>query len=153
MQFHYAIGRNICLSSDRTIATHLSEDYCNGYVFTSRPIRPGEKLIIEVAAVDLDYVGGLAFGMTTCDPAEVRVTELPDDSDQLLDRPEYWVVHKDVCVKPEVGDRLTFYLTRKGESLSILIANFYVCLRGKVHESVVTADMYSVSSRKLLCQP
>lgn len=138
MQFHYAIGRNICLSSDRTIATHLSEDYCNGYVFTSRPIRPGEKLIIEVAAVDLDYVGGLAFGMTTCDPAEVRVTELPDDSDQLLDRPEYWVVHKDVCVKPEVGDRLTFYLTRKGESLSILIANFYVCLRGKVHESVVT---------------
>lgn len=115
MPFHYAIGRNICLSSDKTIATRLSEDYCNGYVFTSRPLHPGERLTVEVTGIDLDYVGGLAFGMTACDPTEIRVCELPDDSDQLIDRPEYWVVHKDVYVAPEVGDKLAFYLTRRGK--------------------------------------
>lgn len=125
MPFHYAIGRNICLSSDRTIATRLSEDYCNGYVFTSRPLRPGERLTVEVTGIDLDYVGGLAFGMTACDPTEIRVCELPDDSDQLIDRPEYWVVHKDVYVAPEVGDKLAFYLTRRGRFCYMTLTLYY----------------------------
>jgi len=74
-----------------------------------------------VTAVERDYVGGLAFGMTSCDPNYLRGTDLPDDSDLLLDRPEYWVVHKDVCAKPEVGDELSFSLTSSGESYTIKV--------------------------------
>ena len=65
-------------------------------------------------ATDGTFCGGLAFGMTACDPATVRQDELPDDSDLLLDRAEYWVVNKDVCAQPEVADELSFTLTHEG---------------------------------------
>jgi len=114
MQFHVTIGRHISLSVDRLVATRLPQDYCNGYVFTSRPLQLGETLGLTILRVDSDFVGGLAFGMTSCDPATVRVQELMDDSDLLLDRSEYWVVHKDVCTNPEVHDELSFHLSDKG---------------------------------------
>ena len=59
--------------------------------------------------------GGLGFGMTATDPATVLAAELPDDADQLLDRPEYWVVNKDVCSPLDVADQLSFHLTTDGE--------------------------------------
>ena len=112
--FHAITGRNVCLNSDKTIAVRLVEEYCNGYVFTNRPLGIGEKLVIQILSVDKAYVGGLAFGMTACEPTDIVSDELPDDSDLLLDRPEYWVVNKDVCSSPEVGDELSFHMTEEG---------------------------------------
>jgi len=108
------MGRNICLSSDGGVAVRRVEDYCNAYVFTRRPFRPSETLVIQVMSVDLAYTGGLAFGMTCCDPGTLSAEVLPDDSDLLLDRPEYWIVNKDVCANAEIADELTFYLTDEG---------------------------------------
>ena len=71
--------------------------------------------MIQILSVEKAYVGGLAFGMTACDPLCVNPDDLPDDSDLLLDRPEYWVVNKDVCSAPEVGDELSFHLTEAGQ--------------------------------------
>ena len=50
---------------------------------------------------------------------------LPDDSDLLLDRPEYWVVNKDVCAKAQVADELTFYLTEDGRCRDFLTLTEY----------------------------
>lgn len=115
MPFHQLHGRSVMLSADRMVARRAPDEYCNGYVFTCRALHLGERLVMSVAAVERDYVGGLAFGMTSCDPHCLRVTELPDDADLLLDRSEYWVVHKDVCTKPDVGDELSFSLTSSGQ--------------------------------------
>lgn len=123
LPFHTVIGRSICLSSDKTIAVRLVEEYCNGYVFTSRPLTCGQKLVIQVLSIDRTYVGGIAFGMTACDPTTLNGIEFPDDSDFLLDRPEYWIVNKDVCTNPEVGDELSFHLTVEG----ILTMTFFMC--------------------------
>ncbi len=112
--FHTITGRNVCLNSDKTIAVRLVEEYCNGYVFTSRPMRMGEKFVMQILAIDRAYSGGLTFGMTACDPSDIPSDQLPDDSDLLLDRPEYWVVNKDVCSAPEVGDELSFHMTEEG---------------------------------------
>jgi len=71
--------------------------------------------------VDKDLPGGLAFGVTACDPASVKLNELVDDSDLLLDRPEYWVVRKDVYTNPTVGDELGFHLTEKGLLLLVIL--------------------------------
>nr|KAG5700647.1 hypothetical protein BaRGS_015477 [Batillaria attramentaria] len=60
VQLHTLSGRNVCVSSDRTVAVRLH---------------------------------------------------------LLLDRPEYWVVNKDVCRNPEVGDELSFAVTNEGEVL------------------------------------
>ena len=61
--------------------------------------------------------------MTSCDPDELRATYpdadevLGDDPDVLMDRPEYWVVVKNVPSDPtsEIGDELTFKLTDDGQ--------------------------------------
>ncbi|CAL1535581.1 unnamed protein product [Lymnaea stagnalis] len=115
LHLHMLQGKNIRVSSDRTIAVRLREEYCNAFVFTARPIRCGETIVIQVLSIDRSYIGGLGFGLTACDPTKVDPNSLPDDSDLLLDRLEYWVVNKDVCRNPEVGDELSFYLTESGE--------------------------------------
>lgn len=112
--FHSVQGRNILLDVEKTVAMRRREEYCNGYVFTSRPVR-NEVIVLQILAIDRSYVGGLAFGFTTCDPCCLTFNELPDDADQFLDRREYWVVNKDVCRSPDVGDELSFHLTPEGE--------------------------------------
>ena len=107
-------GRHVVLSSDGLTAVRVAGEYCNAYMFTSRPLLCGECLVIQVLAADKDFHGGLAFGMTACDPMTISAEELPDDSDLLLDRPEYWVVNKDVYSTAEVGDELSFHLTESG---------------------------------------
>lgn len=114
MPFHINSGRNVFFSHNFTVASRERNDYCNGYVFTNRPLVPGEKLVISILSITNEYSGGLAFGMTSCNPNAVNKSNLPDDSDFLLDFPDYWVVHKDVCTKPEINDELTFHLTLSG---------------------------------------
>ncbi|XP_076368522.1 E3 ubiquitin-protein ligase neur isoform X2 [Tachypleus tridentatus] len=115
LQFHRTKGCNINLSNDRTVAERNDSHYCYGYVFTSRPLRVGERLVIQVTKTEQMYVGALAFGLTSCDPATVNGIDLPEDADSLLDRPEYWVVKKDIGNSPQLGDELTFLITNSGE--------------------------------------
>uniref|UniRef100_A0A6M2E0Q8 Putative notch signaling protein n=1 Tax=Xenopsylla cheopis TaxID=163159 RepID=A0A6M2E0Q8_XENCH len=60
------------------------------------------------------FVGALALGLTSCDPAKLTQADLPDDSEMLLDRPEYWVVTK-IAGNPERDDQISFCLTATGE--------------------------------------
>ncbi|XP_052772432.1 protein neuralized-like isoform X1 [Mya arenaria] len=115
LPFHNLCGRNIRISPDQLIATRTKDEYCNAYVFTSRPLRCGEKIVVQVQGVDRSFIGGLAFGFTSCDPTTLKEEDLPDDADLLLDRLEYWVVNKDVCRSPEIEDELGFHLTNEGE--------------------------------------
>lgn len=113
--FHRTRGRNVQLSQDKLIATRVETEFCQGYVFTARPIRIGEKLIVQVLRTEPMYVGALAMGLTSCDPATLTPSDLPDDSDLLLDRPEYWVVSKDIASNPVRGDEIIFSITPNGE--------------------------------------
>lgn len=113
--FHRTKGRNITLSADKLTATRADSEYCQGYVFTARPITIGEKLIVQILRTDTMYVGALALGLTSCDPASLQASDLPGDSDLLLDRPEYWVVTKDVAANLNRGDEVTFCVTANGE--------------------------------------
>ncbi|KAI0216017.1 Protein neuralized [Lamellibrachia satsuma] len=119
LPFHATTGRNVLMSRNKTIAQRLPNKLSNGYAFTERPVQCGETLVIQITSIlpadDGVYIGGLAFGMTTCDPADLTSGDLPDDSDLLLDRLEYWIVNKDVCLKPQIDDKLSFHLTPQGE--------------------------------------
>lgn len=72
---------------------------------------------LQIVTIDTSFTGGLTVGMTACDPETLNSGDLPDDSDQLLDRPEYWVVHKDVITAAEVGDELSFSISNDGECI------------------------------------
>lgn len=113
--FHTTRGSNVALSADKLIAARVESEFCQGYVFTARPIRINEKLIVQVLRTERMYVGALALGLTSCDPATLQPSDLPDDSEQLLDRPEYWVVSKDIASSPSRGDEIAFMITSAGE--------------------------------------
>ncbi|XP_014255478.1 protein neuralized isoform X2 [Cimex lectularius] len=115
LPFHRTRGKNIRLSNDRCIATRYATEFAQGYVFTARPIQLGEKIVVQVLATDHMYLGALALGLTSCDPAHLSPHDLPDDADLLLDRREYWVVNKDVAGGPRRGDELAFCITTSGE--------------------------------------
>lgn len=44
----------------------------------------------------------------------LRPESLPDDSDDLLERGEYWVGIKDVAAKPNETDELAFWMNESG---------------------------------------
>lgn len=117
IQFHTTRGRNVLLENDRTIAIRTEGEFCQGYVFTNRPISCGEQFVIQILKTDSIYGGSLAIGLTSCNPGNLSMGELPDDSDNLLDRPEYWVVSKDLgqIVQMNQGDEIKFTVTVSGE--------------------------------------
>ncbi|MPC48121.1 protein neuralized-like isoform X1 [Portunus trituberculatus] len=115
LPFHRVRGRNVRLNNDRTVAARTETEYSHGYVFTARPLRPGERLVVQVLHVEAMYVGALAFGLTSANPAGLEPSELPEDCDLLLDRLEYWVVSKDVAASPQPADELAFALSHQGE--------------------------------------
>ena len=115
LPFHRVKGRNIKFNNDRTVACRQETEYSHGYVFSGRPLRPGERLVIQVLGTEAMYVGALAFGLTSSNPAGLEPADLPEDCDLLLDRPEYWVVSKDVAASPQPGDELAFTLSQRGE--------------------------------------
>ncbi|XP_031777750.1 protein neuralized isoform X3 [Nasonia vitripennis] len=115
LPFHPTRGRNIRFSNQQCVATRTDTEFCHGYAFTNRPLVLGERLVVQILATEPMYVGALALGLTSCDPARLSVEDLPDDSDLLLDRPEYWVVSKDVASMPQPGDEIAFTVTHFGE--------------------------------------
>lgn len=114
LSFHASTGPNINLNGCSTIAWRQEDEYSNGYVFTAQPLVLGDRVVTQVLATENMYIGSLAFGLTSCDPASLDTDSLPEDSDMLLDRPEYWVVSKDVANTPDVGDELSFSVNGDG---------------------------------------
>ncbi|KAF1746957.1 hypothetical protein GCK72_023415 [Caenorhabditis remanei] len=115
IRFHHVKGCHITLNPFRNIATRDQAEYSQGYVFTERPIKNNEKVMIQITEVQRLYEGGLAFGVTCCDPATIRVAELPEDSSDLVEMPEYWVGIKDIALQPKANSILSFWITDSGE--------------------------------------
>ncbi|KAK2705470.1 hypothetical protein QYM36_015756 [Artemia franciscana] len=46
--FHRTRGRHVRLSADNCLAWRSEGEFCQGYVFTARPIKTGEKLIVMI---------------------------------------------------------------------------------------------------------
>ncbi|XP_072941153.1 protein neuralized isoform X2 [Epargyreus clarus] len=115
LSLHRTRGRNVQFVNDRGVAARIEAEFCQGYVFTARPMCPGQTIIVQILATESAYAGSLAIGLTSCDPAILRPCDLPDDAEQLLDRPEYWVVRRDAANGLRRGDELAVTLTLDGE--------------------------------------
>ncbi|CAG5057680.1 unnamed protein product [Parnassius apollo] len=115
LSLHRTKGRNVRFGNDRGIAARIAEESCQGYVFTARPVHPGQTIVVQILATESEFDESLAIGLTSCDPATLRPRDLPDDSEQLLDRPEYWVFRRDSANDLGRGDELAVTLTVNGE--------------------------------------
>ncbi|XP_061542390.1 E3 ubiquitin-protein ligase NEURL1B isoform X1 [Phycodurus eques] len=114
LHFHPIRGSDIVLSADRSAACIHFLDSSRTIVFSDRPLHTGETLYVEVGHLGLPYFGALLFGLTSCDPASLHAGDLPADPEVLLDRKEYWVVHRGFPM-PCSGDVLSFSLLPNGE--------------------------------------
>ena len=110
-------GKNVSISNSGDVAARLETEFSNGYVFLDSPMQPGESLVVRIMETEATYIGSIAFGLTTADPRYLKSSELPEDSDLLSQRPEYWVHTKDVLSDPQDGDELTFSLSLDGAVL------------------------------------
>ncbi|CAG9789866.1 unnamed protein product [Diatraea saccharalis] len=115
LSLHRTKGRNVQFVNDRGVAARVDAEFCQGYVFTARPMRPGQTIVVQILATESAYAGSLAIGLTSCDPANLRPSDLPADAELLLDRPEYWVVRRDAANGLGRGDELAVTLTVDGE--------------------------------------
>lgn len=114
LHFHLVRGSDVTLSAERLAAWINFLDSSRTLVFSDRPLRVGETLYVEVGHLGLPYFGALMFGLTSCDPASLHASDLPADPDVLLDRKEYWVVHRGFPM-PCPGDVYSFTLLPSGE--------------------------------------
>ncbi|CAN7986198.1 unnamed protein product, partial [Ixodes hexagonus] len=118
LAYHVVRGPNVKFPAlDRQVAER--EDLLRGraFVFSSRTVRPNERLQVKVVGVDNSFSESLTFGLTTCNPSSLKdtVRSLPEDTDALYDRPEYWVFKKDI--KCGLDDELVFIASDDGRVL------------------------------------
>ncbi|XP_043925046.1 E3 ubiquitin-protein ligase NEURL1B [Protopterus annectens] len=114
LHFHHTRGPDITLSQDKMAACTNWQESNRTLVFSDRPLHIGETLFVEVGHLGLPYYGSLLFGITSCDPGILRITDLPADPEFLLDRKEYWVVYRGFPVLNN-GDILSFTVLSNGE--------------------------------------
>ncbi|XP_045465468.1 protein neuralized isoform X1 [Harmonia axyridis] len=115
MTLHRTRGRNVRFNSSKNVAERVDNEFCQGYVFTARPLQLGERVVCQILNTDAMFQGCLALGLTSCDPSSLRSSDLPDDSNFLLDRPEYWVISRDFARNLNQGDEISFCIALNGE--------------------------------------
>ncbi|KAK9884415.1 hypothetical protein WA026_007260 [Henosepilachna vigintioctopunctata] len=115
LTLHRTRGRNVRFNSSRNVASRIDNEFCQGYVFTARPLQIGERIVVQILNTEAMFQGCLALGLTSCDPSSLQSSDLPDDSNFLLDRPEYWVISRDFARNLNQGDEISFCIALNGE--------------------------------------
>ena len=110
-------GHNVSLSDDGEVARRTETEFSHGFVFLNSIMNPEETLVVRILETESSYIGSLAFGLTSADPRFLKSSELPEDSDSLSQRPEYWVSSKDVLPDPQDGDEVSFTVCLDGAVL------------------------------------
>ncbi|XP_053730878.1 neuralized E3 ubiquitin protein ligase 1Ab [Synchiropus splendidus] len=113
LHFHSVHGVHVTMFDKHMVARrdHRGDD--RTLVFTSRPVRCSETVFIKVSA-GMARPGCLSYGVTSCNPAALRPSDLPSNPESLVDRKEFWAVCR-VAVPLHNGDILGFVVNSEGE--------------------------------------
>ncbi|GIY20667.1 protein neuralized [Caerostris darwini] len=114
LSFHSIHGRNVSLRTHGTTALRKHDCNIHAYVFTQCPLRLLERVFIKIGRINPKCYGNLFYGITSCDPQTLNHHVLPENTDDLLDRPEYWIVRTDANIY-EVGDVIAYSINNDGE--------------------------------------
>uniref|UniRef100_H2TLY2 E3 ubiquitin-protein ligase NEURL1 n=1 Tax=Takifugu rubripes TaxID=31033 RepID=H2TLY2_TAKRU len=114
LHFHQLRGAHIKTLDEQTVARseHAREE--RTLVFTNRPLNTGEMVFIKVTKSSPSRSGSLSYGVTSCDPAVLRPSDLPYNPEALVDRKEFWAVCR-VPTPLQSSDILGFLVNQEGE--------------------------------------
>uniref|UniRef100_UPI0037E7C1C7 E3 ubiquitin-protein ligase NEURL3 n=1 Tax=Semicossyphus pulcher TaxID=241346 RepID=UPI0037E7C1C7 len=110
---HQATGSKIRLSQGGHLAERKRDTFKNGLVFSSRPVRPNEKIRLRVEKELHNWHGGLRVGFTNVPPSSMSLPlpamAIPD----ITNRPGHWAtpVQESLC---GVGSELEFWVSSGG---------------------------------------
>lgn len=113
LHFHPVHSVHITVLDKHTVARldhHRDE---RTLVFTSRPVLCLETMFVKMKA-STTQPGSLSYGVTSCDPATLRPSDLPSNPECLVDRKEFWALCR-VAVLLKSGDILGFMVNTEGE--------------------------------------
>uniref|UniRef100_A0A3B3U7R4 E3 ubiquitin-protein ligase NEURL1 n=1 Tax=Poecilia latipinna TaxID=48699 RepID=A0A3B3U7R4_9TELE len=113
LQFHTIHGLHVTALDKHTVARPDHRGDERTLVFTSRPMHCSEIVFVKVKA-GVSRAGSLSYGVTSCDPATLRPSDLPSNPESLVDRKEFWAVCR-VAVQLHSGDILSFVVNAEGE--------------------------------------
>ncbi|XP_043992454.1 E3 ubiquitin-protein ligase NEURL1-like isoform X1 [Gambusia affinis] len=113
LQFHTIHGLHVTALDKHTVARPDHRGDERTLVFTSRPMHCSEIVFVKVKA-GASRGGSLSYGVTSCDPATLRPSDLPSNPESLVDRKEFWAVSR-VAVQLHSGDILSFVVNADGE--------------------------------------
>ncbi|XP_056312576.1 E3 ubiquitin-protein ligase NEURL1 isoform X2 [Danio aesculapii] len=114
IRFHQLRGAHIKILNEQTVARSEHNREERTLVFTDRPLRIGETIFIKVIKSSPARFGSLSYGVTSCDPAVLRPSDLPYNPEALVDRKEFWAVCR-VPTALQSADILGFLVTQEGE--------------------------------------
>ncbi|CAN9513397.1 unnamed protein product [Ophioblennius macclurei] len=110
---HHAVGDKVRLSPGHRQAERRKETFRNGLVFSSRPVKPKEKLRLRVEKDCFNWQGSLRLGFTNVSPSE-RTLPLPSMAiPNLTNTPGHWAaaVAESYC---QPGFELQFWVSVGG---------------------------------------
>ncbi|KAM6916198.1 E3 ubiquitin-protein ligase NEURL1-like [Xenentodon cancila] len=113
LHFHTVRGVHVTVLDKHTVARLDHHGDERTLVFTSRPMFCSETVFMKVKA-GVARPGSLSYGVTSCDPATLRPSDLPSNPESLVDRKEFWAVCR-MGVPLLSGDILGFMLNAEGE--------------------------------------
>lgn len=113
LHFHSVHGIHVTLLDKHTVARLDHHGDERTLVFTSRPMGCLETVFLKLKA-GVTRLGSLSYGVTSCDPATLRPSDLPSNPESLVDRKEFWAMCR-MAVPLHSGDILGFVVNADGE--------------------------------------
>ncbi|XP_041476391.1 E3 ubiquitin-protein ligase NEURL1B-like [Lytechinus variegatus] len=112
--FHTTHGKNIVLSPNRKLATR-GGSFCNAIVFTHRPLRPQDRLHLQLIQSTQGWSGVIRFGFSCHCPDRLKPHMLPKYAcPDLTVKPGYWVKALRETLAAN-GNVLSFFVNSRGE--------------------------------------
>ncbi|KAL0979419.1 hypothetical protein UPYG_G00184830 [Umbra pygmaea] len=131
LTFHQeAVGALVSLSQGARRADRTGGSFRYGLVFSSRPVRVCERVILQVEQCDLSWHGAMRVGFTSVPP---NGRELPSLAiPELTDTPGHWAapVPEMPCLE---GSKLQFWVSRSG--------TIYFKANGRQHKLLEGVDL------------
>uniref|UniRef100_UPI00358FCF20 E3 ubiquitin-protein ligase NEURL1B-like n=2 Tax=Myxine glutinosa TaxID=7769 RepID=UPI00358FCF20 len=92
LNFHRNTTPNVTLGSGGSIVK-WNGGPGHALIFMERTLQVEETVILRFECQNACCTEPMVLGITTCDPNALSMAELSAEPQDLLDRPEYWVVH------------------------------------------------------------
>lgn len=89
LRFSRTCGPTVEVDARGLLASRVGHEFSQAYIFSNRPVKMDEEITVIIMKNTPEFMGSMAFGLTSCDPATIGdMSSLPADSDNLLERSE-----------------------------------------------------------------